>query len=131
MSNPTNEAPQMKVKVAVSTRYLPDHLPEESHKYAFAYQISIMNENSFAVTLQHRYWLITDANGKESEVSGDGVVGKQPRIPAGETFVYSSGAVIETKVGTMQGYYDMEAEDGTWFKAPIAPFLLAVPNIVN
>ena len=44
---------------------------------------------------------------------------------------YSSGAVISTQVGTMQGSYQMFAEDGKRFDAEIAPFRLAVPGALH
>ena len=78
-----------------------------------------------------RHWVITDANGKVQEVSGDGVVGEQPHLQPGEEFRYSSGAVLETPVGAMQGLYRMEAEGGVNFDAPIAPFTLAVPGLLH
>jgi ApaG protein len=43
-----------------------------------------------------RHWLFTDANGKEQEVHGDGVVGEQPRLQPGQGFRYSSGTILET-----------------------------------
>jgi ApaG protein len=81
--------------------------------------------------LLSRYWLITDGNGKTSEVRGDGVVGKQPTIQPGENFIYTSGAVIETPVGTMQGYYQMQHADGSLAHAAIDVFSLRVPNAIN
>jgi ApaG protein len=103
----------------------------EEGKYAFAYRVSITNLGQRNSQLLTRYWLITDGNGKTSEVQGDGVVGKQPVIEPGESFTYTSGAVIETPVGSMQGYYEMQNEDGQRFKAPIDVFNLRVPHLVN
>ena len=111
----TEHNPADLVTVRVVTRHLPEHLPSDSDKYAFAYQITVVNHNSFAVKLTHRYWLVTDANGKQTEVSGEGVVGKQPTIEPGDSFQYTSGSVIDTEVGTMQGYYDMKTADGDVF----------------
>lgn len=119
------------VHIKVSTRYLPDHLPADAKQFAFAYHISISNLSDHTIQLINRYWLITDANGKSSEVKGAGVVGQQPYIAPGETFQYTSGAVIDTPVGSMQGYYEMEMTDGTTFRAPIDIFRLAVPNVIN
>ena len=76
-------------------------------------------------------WVITDANGKIQEVTGDGVVGMQPHLNPGETFRYSSGAVLDTPVGSMYGSYHMLADNGADFNAPIAPFTLAVPGILH
>jgi ApaG protein len=119
------------IEVRVKTRHLPDHLPSDSSQYAFAYHITIENKSDTTVQLINRYWRITDANGKTSEVQGAGVVGKQPILKAGETFDYTSGAVIDTPVGSMEGYYEMEQEDGMRFRVPINVFRLAIPSILH
>ena len=55
---------------------------------------------------------------------GDGVVGEQPWVRPGEDFEYTSGAVLETALGTMRGSYQMVADDGTHFDADIPLFML-------
>lgn len=124
------------VVIHAKTRFLPDHLPPEEKKYAFAYHITIHNKGSSPIKLLSRYWLITDGNGKQTEVTGEGVVGKQPIIAPNDEFSYSSGAIIETPVGTMQGFYEMReiiGSDATskQFRAPIDVFSLAVPKSIN
>jgi ApaG protein len=119
------------IKINVNTQYLQGRLPEEEKKYAFAYKIDISNLGDEHVQLINRYWLITDANGKKTEVRGAGVVGEQPIIAAGESFQYSSGAILDTPVGTMEGYYEMQRPNGDIFEAPIDVFSLAVPNVIN
>ena len=119
------------IEVRVKTRHLPGHLPSDSTQYAFAYHITIENKSNVTVQLINRYWRVTDANGKASEVQGAGVVGKQPILKAGESFDYTSGAVIDTPVGSMEGYYEMELEDGVRFRVPIAVFRLAIPSILH
>ena len=119
------------IKVQVVTRYIDDQSEPDSDRYVFAYTITISNEGDVAAKLISRHWIITDANGKVQEVSGDGVVGEQPHLQPGEEFRYSSGAVLETPVGAMQGLYRMEADDGVNFDAPIAAFTLAVPGLLH
>lgn len=119
------------IQVRVNTRHLPEHLPSDSTQYAFAYHITIENKSNETVQLINRYWRICDANGKASEVEGAGVVGKQPILKAGESFEYTSGAVIDTPVGSMEGYYEMERESGERFRVPIDVFRLALPNILH
>ncbi len=97
----------------------------------FAYTITIRNEGTKPARLVTRHWLITDANGKVQEVVGDGVVGEQPHLQPGQGFRYSSGAILETPVGAMQGKYHMVADDGEQFDAPIAPFRLAMPGVLH
>ena len=119
------------IRIDVVTDYIDDQSEPEANRYVFAYTITICNNGDVPARLISRHWVITDANGKVQEVSGDGVVGEQPYLIPGEEFRYSSGAVLETPVGAMQGLYRMEAENGVNFDAPIAPFTLAVPGVLH
>ena len=78
-----------------------------------------------------RHWVITDGEERSREVHGEGVVGEQPSIAPGQEFHYSSGAILETEVGTMEGSYQMIAEDGTCFDAEVPAFTLAVPRALH
>ena len=117
--------------IEVATRYLDDQSEPGQHRYVFAYTINIRNSGRVAARLLARHWVITDANGKVQEVEGEGVVGEQPWLRPGEGFVYTSGAVLETSLGTMEGSYAMLADDGTQFDAPIPAFSLAVPRTLH
>jgi len=119
------------IKVAVRTQFVPQQSDADAARFVFAYTITIHNAGSIPAKLLTRHWLITDANGKVQEVRGEGVVGEHPRLAPGEAFRYTSGAVLETPIGAMQGSYQMVADDGTRFEAPIAPFRLAVPGVLN
>ncbi len=119
------------IRIQVATRYVDEQSEPEMDRYVFAYTITISNDGGVAAKLISRHWIITDANGKVQEVSGDGVVGEQPHLQPGEEFQYSSGAVLDTPVGAMQGIYRMETDDGVNFDAPIAAFTLAVPGLLH
>ena len=125
------DEPHCDIRIQVATNYVDDQSEPDSDRYVFAYTITISNSGSVAAQLISRHWIITDANGKVQEVNGDGVVGEQPYLNPGEEFRYSSGAVLETPVGAMQGIYRMEADGGIAFDATIAPFTLAVPGLLN
>ena len=101
------------------------------NRYVFAYTITLRNAGQLPARLLARRWQITDANGKVEEVSGDGVVGEQPWMRPGEDFEYTSGAVLETPVGIMGGSYQMLADDGTEFEAPIPTFTLSIPRTLH
>ena len=120
-----------KIRVDVSTSYIEDQSRPDEGRFVFAYTITIHNEGTIAAQLLTRHWVITDANGKVQEVRGEGVVGEQPHLQPGQGFRYSSGAVIETPVGAMQGSYKMLADDGAHFDADIAPFRLAKPGLLH
>jgi ApaG protein len=119
------------ITVAVQTRYVAEQSQPDASRYVFAYTIRIANGGSVPARLISRHWIITDANGKVEEVRGDGVVGEQPWLRPGEDFRYTSGAVLETPVGTMRGSYHMLADDGRHFDANIPQFTLSVPRTVH
>jgi ApaG protein len=119
------------IRIEVETSYLDEQSDPKERRYVFSYTITIRNEGMVAARLLTRHWVITDANGKVQEVRGDGVVGEQPHLKPGQGFRYSSGAVLETPVGAMQGSYEMVTDDGTHFDAPIAVFRLAMPGILQ
>lgn len=117
--------------IDVATRYLDDQSEPDQDRYVFAYTVHIRNQGTIPARLLGRRWVITDANGNVQEVNGEGVVGEQPWLRPGEDFSYTSGAVLETNLGTMQGSYEMVADDGTRFDAPIPAFTLSVPRTLH
>jgi ApaG protein len=119
------------IEVIVATRFLDDQSIPEDDRYVFAYTIRIQNIGKVPAQLVSRHWIITDANGKVQEVHGEGVVGEQPWLKPGEHFEYTSGAVLETSLGTMRGSYQMLADDGTRFDAVIDPFTLSIPRTLH
>jgi ApaG protein len=125
------DSPLHAIEVIVATRYLDDQSIPADDRYVFAYTIRIHNVGQVPARLISRHWLITDANGKVQEVRGEGVVGEQPWLRPGEHFEYTSGAVLETPLGTMRGSYQMLADDGTTFDAMIDPFTLSIPRTLH
>lgn len=119
------------IRVTVRCHYMPDQSVPLIGRYLFGYTVSIRNEGDLPAQLVSRHWLITDANGREETVRGEGVVGKQPTIPPGGTHEYSSFCPLPTPVGVMRGSYRMVRPDGSAFEATIAPFTLAVPGSLN
>ena len=131
VTEPTSAALTEGIRVRVQSQYLADQSSPKDDRYVFAYTITISNESMKTAQLRTRHWVITDGRGTIEEVRGDGVVGEQPLLQPGEHFEYTSGAVLETSVGTMQGSYGMLADDGTRFEAPIPAFTLAVPRTLH
>ena len=115
------------IRVSVQSLYLADQSSPRDDRYVFAYTITISNEGARTAQLRTRHWIITDGRGSVEEVKGDGVVGEQPRLAPGQSFQYTSGCVLTTPVGTMQGSYRFWRDDGSYFDAQIAPFSLALP----
>jgi ApaG protein len=103
----------------------------KQNRYIFAYTITIANTGKSAAQLLKRHWILTNANGKTEEVNGDGVIGMKPRIRGGESFRYTSSALLETDVGIMQGYYTFLDDEGETFNAEIAPFTLSIPRTLH
>jgi len=120
-----------KININVDTLYIEPQSDPENNRYVFTYTINILNQGKVNVQLISRHWIVTDANHKTQEIKGLGVVGEQPVLQPNESFKYTSGTIIETPVGTMQGEYQMEAENGYKFEAEIPMFSLKVPKIVN
>ncbi|MDP7064510.1 MAG: Co2+/Mg2+ efflux protein ApaG [Arenicellales bacterium] len=122
---------QYDIDVQVETAYVSEHSEPDEDRFVFAYTITLVNRGSVAAQLISRHWFITDADNRTEEVEGEGVVGEQPVLKPGEGFRYTSGAVIETPVGTMHGTYQMVAEDGRTFDANIPRFILSAPRTLH
>jgi len=120
-----------RVSVHVQSQYVASQSSPDHDRYVFAYTITIRNLGRSSVQLLGRYWLITNGNGRETEVQGEGVVGEQPFIAPGNEFQYTSGAVIETPMGTMQGHYVMVDEQGDTFHVEIPVFRLAIQTHIH
>jgi ApaG protein len=123
----TSSAVTHGIRVRVKSMYLPDQSSPREERYVFAYTITISNEGVRAAQLRTRHWIITDGHGGIEEVRGEGVVGEQPKLGPGQSFQYTSGCVLTTPVGTMQGTYRFWRDDGSYFDAEIATFSLASP----
>ncbi|BBL34127.1 protein ApaG [Nitrosomonas stercoris] len=119
------------IEVAVHTVYLPDQSDPASEQYVFAYTITLNNTGNMAAQLISRHWIVDSGEGEIKEVRGLGVVGEQPLLKPGESFEYTSGTVISSIVGTMQGTYQMVAEDGFHFLVAIPEFILSVPRVLH
>jgi len=119
------------IEVQVETDYIQEQSIPEKNRYVFAYTITITNIGSMPAKLLRRHWIITDANNKIQEVHGDGVIGEQPHLKPGQSFRYTSGTMLETPVGCMEGTYNMIADDELEFDAAIPIFSLATPHTLH
>lgn len=125
------EGKKYHISINVKTTYLDEQSDPSADRYVFAYTITIANNGTVAAQLISRHWIITDANNVTQEVKGLGVVGEQPLLRPGENFEYTSGTAMATPVGTMQGSYQMVAEDGNKFDAEIPLFTLSMPRVLH
>ena len=112
------------IVVRVEPAFMPDHSDPAADRYVFSYRILVANDSDSTVTLLSRHWLVVDANGREREVDGEGVIGQQPVIEPGQTFEYSSWCPLSTAWGTMEGHYTFRTSGGNSCRAAIARFYL-------
>ena len=117
--------------VEVKPEYLAMQSEPNKERYVFTYTVTLTNIGLFAATLINRHWMITDSNGRIEEVEGKGVLGKNPHLKVGESFTYTSGILLDTSVGVMQGKYEMESETGEAFDAMIPRFTLSIPRTLH
>ncbi len=128
---PNSSALTQGISVDVRSAFLPDHSSPAERRWAFSYTVTITNVGDAQATLLARHWVITDATGHEEHVRGPGVVGSQPQLVSGQSFTYTSGAVLRTPHGVMHGEYLMQRPDGARFEAHIAPFALVTPESIQ
>ena len=128
---PSSEAVTVGIRVRVLSEYDDERSEPADGRWFFVYTVRITNESEQTVRLQSRHWIITDAEGRVEHVRGPGVVGRQPILPPGESFEYSSACPLGTSFGTMQGTYQMIDSTGERFEVEIAPFALSEPLSIN
>ncbi len=125
------EAKKYEMTIAVTTQYVAEQSDPAIDRHVFSYTITISNSGTVPAQLISRHWIITDADGQVQEVRGLGVVGHQPLLAPGQSFEYTSGCQLSTPVGTMKGSYQMTAEDGMQFEAPVGEFVLSMPRVLH
>jgi len=128
---PAQDSDKYNISIDVAVQYIKEQSLPADNRYVFSYTINILNQGSIAAQLISRHWIITDSEGKAEEVRGPGVVGEQPLLKPGEDFTYTSGTIMRTPVGSMQGSYQMKASDDHLFDAEIAPFTLSLPGFLH
>jgi len=120
------------VEVGVTTQFRADVSHTKEGSYFFNYRISIENRNSFSVKLIHRDWFIFDSLNPPVHVSGEGVVGQQPVLEAGESYSYTSGCELHSEIGSMHGFYTfMNTDTNDLFRVEIPAFDLIFPGRLN
>ncbi|MEH6470550.1 MAG: Co2+/Mg2+ efflux protein ApaG [Halopseudomonas sp.] len=124
-------SPSDPISIEVETHYLDNQSDPDNQRYVFSYHITISNQGDEAIKLLSRYWRITDGDQHEQEVQGQGVVGEQPEIAPGDSYSYTSGTVLPSEVGMMEGHYVMQRPSGEQFQTPINPFTLALPHALH
>ena len=117
-----------RIEVTVEPNFLPERSSPERSRYFWSYTIVITNTGNETVQLRTRRWIITDANGRQQEVRGEGVIGEQPVIAPGEHFEYTSGVPLSTASGFMTGSYEMQSETGERFEIEVPTFSLDGPS---
>ncbi len=131
MTKPPTEAGRHDIEIRVVSQFIPDQSNPDDAEFVFAYTITITNAGDETAQLISRYWRVIDANDEVIEVRGEGVVGEQPVLEPGESYRYTSGTVLKTAVGYMEGSYQMRTDAGEEFEAPIPAFSLSTPSSLH
>jgi ApaG protein len=116
------------IEVTVEPNFLPEKSSAENGRYFWSYTIVITNSGDQTVQLRNRYWIITDASGRQEHVRGEGVIGEQPVLAPGERFEYTSGVPLATASGFMVGTYETESASGERFEIDVPAFSLDCPE---
>lgn len=120
------------IKISVLTGFEGTYFKNHKIHYAFSYQITIENQSKDSVQLKSRHWEIYDALNNKEIVDGEGVVGKKPVIKPGEKHTYTSGCLLASPIGAMNGHYDMVNFTTTKsFQVTIPTFKLGAPFALN
>ena len=119
------------VSISVEPEFVPQKSNPMDHEWLFVYHVEIKNEGEESVQLLARHWVITDGDGNEQHVRGEGVVGETPVLQKGQLFTYTSFCPLHTPMGSMRGSYLFRSETGEEFDAVVAPFLLVEPGTLN
>jgi ApaG protein len=121
-----------KINVFVKTTFSELQSNIELNEYFFTYHVMIENLSHETVQLLSRKWQITDSNGENRFVEGDGVVGEQPIIEADHQYEYYSGCLLKTGFGKMKGSYIFQrVEDNYQFEVDIPEFHMVLPWVMN
>lgn len=120
-----------KIFIIVSSSYLANQSEPDENKYVFTYTVKIHNKSNQPIQLMSRHWVIVDSNNKHEEVIGEGVIGKQPIIAPESFFEYTSGAILETEIGTMEGFYNFKLQDNKLKRGKIPKFTLSIPRTLH
>lgn len=120
------------IKVSVETNFEGSLVKDQVILYAFKYTVNIQNQSNDVVQLKSRFWKIKDSLNREEFVNGQGVIGKKPVLQPGESHTYSSGCLLQSPIGAMQGHYDMVNFTSTKkFRVYIPTFKLNAPFALN
>lgn len=120
-----------RIRVSVMPGHLEQNSDPHNNVFAFSYTIHIENLGSEAVQLLERHWIIMSGGAQFAEVVGPGVLGEQPTLSRGQSFEYTSGAVIHDPIGSMHGTYTFRAGDGQFFEVSIPKFDLVYPVVIH
>lgn len=121
-----------RVNIKVETKFSDFQSDVENGIYYFSYHIVISNQSDHSIQLVYRKWNITDSNGENRFVEGEGVVGEKPILDPGDTYSYYSACILKTGLGKMHGSYIFKIIGSeSHFEVPIPEFNLYLPWVLN
>ncbi|MCL6294196.1 MULTISPECIES: Co2+/Mg2+ efflux protein ApaG [Flavobacteriaceae] len=120
------------IKISVETNFEGSFYKNYKIQFAFGYTVTIENQSKDSVQLNARHWEIMDALNNVEVVTGEGVIGEKPVLKPGESHTYTSGCLLTSPFGAMQGHYSMVNFTTTKkFQVTIPTFKLSAPFAIN
>lgn len=121
-----------KIEVSVRPQFINDNISSNQEGlFLWRYFVKIKNNSSQTVQIINRYWKIINKDGSIEEVSGSGVVGKQPVLVPQLEFEYDSQVHLQHPCAIMGGYYEAKTDCGKMFKVKIPSFSLDIPGAIT
>jgi len=110
------------IRVSVRPEVIQERTSPHSSVFGFAYYVTIINEREDDVQLLNRHWRVFSGGRQIADVKGEGVIGEQPELAAGERFKYASWTVINDPMGAMEGAYTFRDHTGSFFDVAVPRF---------
>lgn len=126
MPSPSKEVPGLRTTLDRVVYFFDSEDVTSDTPHAFIYFITISNLSSTTVTLKGRRWVIRDESGEFHVIEGDGIVGKTPTLPPGESFSYNSHHALTCNAVAEGSFHGIDSA-GNPIHVRIPPIEMNIP----